>query len=139
MSLLLALAAVAALPPPAPLGILPRQQLAAGSCAAFLWQVADAPPLLAMIKTVPTGGLRIVIDGREVELARAEVQPSAAVRGLSPAARYAGDGISVTTALTVEERANLANGALIPSGSLTIERTSGDAVVVPVSGMLACR
>lgn len=139
MSLLLALAAAAATPPPAPLGILPRQQLPTGSCAAFLWQVADAPPLLAMIRVAPTGSLRIMLDGREVELARADAPAGVAVRGLSPAARYASDAVSVTTALVVEERANLANGALIPSGSMTIERASGDAVVVPVSGMLACR
>lgn len=119
------------------LGELPRQQLELGACALFLWQAGPPPRLLVMTRVSPPIA-RIVIGGAIVDLPRIEAS-GVPVRGVAPHARYSDGSRSITLDLSIEERPDLADGAMVPSGSLQFERAGGDAMAASVSGMIACR
>lgn len=116
-----------------PLGALPRQELAKGECGLFLWKVGPSPRLLLMAKADPPVA-RVVLGGRMLDLPRVE----GAGPG-QPVTIYAAGAVRIALDLAVEERRGLTGGAVIPSGSLRLERTGGETVVIPVSGLLACR
>ena len=120
-----------------PLGELPRQDLSPGGCALFLWQDGPRPRLLAMVRAAPPAA-RITVGGGLVDLPRIEAAGTP-VRGIAPRARYGDGQRSLTLDLLIEERPDLADGAAVPSGSLGFEQAGGDAMAVPVSGMIACR
>ena len=132
-----ALLLLAAVDDPSPLGTLPRQALDRGSCAAFLWEVTEPPRLVLMLRA-GSGAARAMFSGAVRDLAQAAASGEA-VRGIAPKARYGTDGSALDVDLVIEERSGLADGAVIPSGTVNMQRPGGDTVVMPVSGMIACR
>ncbi|WP_375383116.1 hypothetical protein [uncultured Sphingomonas sp.] len=144
MLLLLALQAAApAMTPPAtggidgsPLSAIPRQQLPATGCAAFLWSVGTRHDLVAMASAEPAR-LRLSIDGKIVDLARAD-QAGAATFGFAGTSRYQATGVDVTLAMTVAADPNLTQGGTVPSATLTLVRPGQDSVVLPVAGLIGC-
>jgi hypothetical protein len=82
----------------------------------------------------------VLLNGKIVDLPRLPAARGAApIRDQDPHARYGDGHVTLTLDLVIEERAGLTKGAFIPSGSLGFERRGGDAVIVPVRGLLGCR
>lgn len=116
-------------------GTLPRQRLDPGQCSLYLWSPGP-PPRLVMAADATSA--RIVHRGRVVDLPLTRAD-GVAVLGLSSASAYGDAGVSLAVDVAIEPRPNLTAGALVPSGSLTVTEAGGDAVVLPVSGMVGCR
>ncbi|HEX8486841.1 hypothetical protein [Sphingomonas sp.] len=136
MMLLALLLQSVALSPPGPIpGVLPKQALPSKGCAAYLWSVADRS-LVAMASADP-GQLRMTIDGRIVDVGQAAAR-GAGDYGFAAVTDYAGGDLSATLDMTVARRPDLAAGAAVPSGTLTIARAGHDVVVVPVAGVIGC-
>ncbi|AOH85546.1 hypothetical protein AWL63_17985 [Sphingomonas panacis] len=130
--LLLAATPIAGLP----LDVLPKQDLPATGCAAFLWTATEQRTLVAMAAAEPAH-LRVSLDGAIVDLSRS-AQRGATNFGLSDSTDYAAPGIRATLDLTIQTRADLVKGAAIPDGALRIDRDGKDGVVVPVTGLVGC-
>lgn len=118
------------------LGTLPRQTLPASGCAAYLWSVADRR-LVAVAETEPAS-LRLVLDGRQVDLARSGGAGQGDY-GFAASGSYAAGEVAATLEMTVARRADLTAGAAVPAGTLTVARAGGDSLVVPVAGLIGCR
>ena len=132
LPLLLAATPIAGLP----LDVLPKQDLPATGCAAFLWTATEQRTLVAMATAEPAR-LRVSLDGAIVDLART-AQRGATNFGVSDSTDYAAPGIRATLDLTIETRGDLIKGAAIPDGALRLERDGKDGVVVPVTGLVGC-
>ncbi len=117
-----------------PLGALPRQALGTGECGVFLWIAGPPARLVLMAKSGPPPFAHILLDGATLDLPR--------LAGADPAqdenARYGDGRVTVSLDLTIAPRKGLAAGAVVQAGSLRIDRVAGDALVVPVSGLVAC-
>lgn len=115
------------------LGTLPRQDLAPGECAIFLWRGDPRPALLLVARG---GSARIALGSGVRDLARADgADPSKP----ATSARYADTTLSVSIDLVLEEREGLVKGALVRDGTVSVAEAGGDTVVQPVGGLLACR
>lgn len=134
MIALLLLQAANAAAPPMP-GVLPRQALPTRGCAAYLWSVADRR-LVAMAEA-DGGTLRLAIDGKPVDLARSG-QAGVGSFGFAESAAYRRDDISATLTLQIATREDLAEGATVPVASLSVAKGAGDALVLPVAGLIGC-
>lgn len=130
IALLLALQSVPALQ------ALPRQALPARGCAAYLWSRADRR-LVALAGADPAS-LRIALDGRATDYPR-DGQTGAAAFGFAERTTYRSGDVTLTLDIAVAPREDLADGAAVPDGALTVTRAGGDAVVVPVAGLIGCR
>ena len=134
IALLLALQAVSAPPSLAP-DALGRQALPERGCAAYLWSVSDRR-LVAMASADPAE-LRVSLGGRVLDAAR-ESQSGVGGFGFAGATSYRYGDLSMTLQLTIQARADLADGATAPAGTLTIARAGADTVVLPVAGLIGC-
>jgi hypothetical protein len=112
---------------------LPRQALPAKGCAAYLWSVADR----RFVAVADPARLRVSIGGKVIDIAKAS-ESGAGDYGFAGTTGYAGGDVTVTLDMTVARRANLAAGASVPGGTLTIARSGQDSVVVPVAGLIGC-
>ena len=120
-----------------PLQLLPPQTLAAQQCALFLWQKSEQPRRILMALDTPPIA-RVQIDGRLIDLPRIEISGDLQW-GHFPHAVYSGSGLTLRLDLVIEDRERLIGGALVPEGSLSIERENGWSMIVPVAGMIACQ
>lgn len=106
---------------------LPPQPAAPGRCRTFLWTRTEAPIRIAMIdETSQTMRMR---KGKQM-FDIAQFAPG----------EFGGHGYRVAVRLEFATGGQIQNGAIIESGSMRIEQTSGgsEAVVVPVGGMRGC-
>lgn len=144
MSMLLFLAALAqaapATPAPSidglPLGAIPRQDLPARGCAAYLWTASGTRALVAMAQADPAR-LRVSIAGTIVDLERSG-QVGAGGFGFAETNDYGGGSTAAKLTLKIETRGSIVGGALVPEGILQIDRAGQDSLVVPVAGMIGC-
>ena len=118
----------------AALGAIGPQPLPPTGCAAFLWTRDATPQLVAM---AAPAALTVQLDGRVLTLPRVAAEGTE-VRGLPATSRYGAGGVSATLALSVVERPDLADGALVPDATLTVAAAGGDTVVAPLGGMIGC-
>lgn len=118
----------------ATLGAIGRQALPPTGCAAFLWSRDGQPQLVAMV--VPAS-LKVQLDGRPLTLPRVAAE-GAEARGLPATSHYAAGEVSATVALSITERADLSDGALVPEATLTLAAAGRDTIVVPLGGMVGC-
>lgn len=117
----------------AALGAIGPQTLPPSGCAAYLWSRGTPPRLVAMA----SGTLRLSIDGKPVDLARTAAEGVAA-RDVPAGARFAAGDITATLQLSAVERPDLADGAVVPDGLLTVARAGADTIVAPVAGLIGC-
>lgn len=122
--------------PGLPLGSIPKQQLPARGCAAYLFSVGTTRTLVAMASADPAQ-LRIAIDGTTTDYARAS-QSGGGGYGLAASTEYRGGDVTATLDMTVATRTDLTNGAAVPEGTLRIERPGKDSVILPVAGLIGC-
>ena len=120
------------------LGAIGPQALPPTGCAAFLWSRDATPRLVAMVGSDP-GTLVVQVDGKPLTLSRIAIEGMGeGARGFAPTSRYAAGGVSATVALRVAERPDLADGALVPEATVTVEQAGRDTIVAPLGGMIGC-
>ena len=144
MSILLFLAALtqaaAAAPTPSidglPIGAIPRQDLPARGCAAYLWTATGTRALVAMAQADPAR-LRLSIGGTIIDLERS-AQLGAGGFGFAETNDYGGGSMAAKLTLKIETRGSIVGGAMVPEGILQIDRAGQDSIVVPVAGMIGC-
>lgn len=118
------------------LGPIGRQALPARGCAAYLWSALPRRELVAMATAEP-GVLRLKVDGRTVDVARAG-GTGAAGFGFAERTEYRGADVSAVLDLSVQTRRDLTGGAVVPSATLRVERPGRDVLVAPVAGLIGC-
>ena len=119
-----------------PIGALPQQALPARGCAAYLFSTGTTRVLAAMATADPAT-LRLVIDGRTVDLPRTGAVGTALL-GLNAESVYRGGDMVATVQMTIELRQNLTAGAAVPSATLRLDRQGRDSVVMPLAGLVGC-
>jgi hypothetical protein len=110
---------------------LPPQPAAPGRCRTFLWTRTEAPVRIAMIdESSQTMRLQKGTGRGKQMFDIAQVAPG----------QFGGEGYKVSVQLQFASGNQIQNGAIIESGSMRIEETSGagDTIVVPVGGMRGC-
>jgi len=120
-----------------PLRTLSTQALPAQGCALFLWTVSPGRKLVLMARS-DTGTVRIALTGGEVDLAP-QAQSGPALAGFSERSRFATGAATIDWSLRIEQRADVTDGAVVPEGTLFYTPAAGDAVAVPVTGIIGCR
>ena len=118
------------------LGAIGPQALPPTGCAAFLWSREATPRLVAMVGAEP-GTLRLLLDGRAVQLPRTGADGTV-VRGVAAVSHYSANGVGATVTLSALERPDLTDGALVGDATLTVEQAGQDTLIVPVGGMIGC-
>ena len=78
-----------------------------------------------------------VLDGKVVDIARAE-QAGGAGFGFGDSTTYRRDDITATLAIQIATRSDLVDGAIVPTATLSLAKGGGDALVVPVGGLIGC-
>lgn len=119
-----------------PIGAVPKQDLPAKGCAAFLWTRGPSQAMIAMAVADPAT-IRLTIDGKVQDFAMA-AQNGTGGFGFSHTTEYRGGDLTATLDLTIATDSNLANGARIGDATLRVERTGQDAVVIPAAGLIGC-
>lgn len=129
----------AAIPPTAalPLGPIGPQALPAKGCAAFLWSAGGDRQLVAMAVADP-GTIRLAIGGKTGDYRRSAMAEQGGF-GFGGSNEYRGGDVVATLDLQIVTNANLTNGAQVPAGTLRIDRTGQDTLVIPVAGLIGCR
>lgn len=120
-----------------PIGAIPRQDLPAKGCAAYLWSASGTHALVAMAQADPAR-LRLSIGGTITDLARRGGAAGASGFGFAERNDYGGGGVAATLTLRIETRASVGDGAVVPDGILQLDRAGQDSVVVPVAGLIGC-
>ncbi|MBB4085181.1 hypothetical protein [Sphingomonas carotinifaciens] len=115
------------------LGTLPAQALPSTGCAAYLWSPSDR----RFVGMAEPGRLRIVLDGKPVDLAAASATGMAGL-GLAATTVYRTGSTTATLDLTVQPRADLTGGALVSAATLRLEREGQDGLVAPLAGLVGC-
>lgn len=144
--LLIAPLLIGAAPPPAPappatvdglpIGAIPRQDLPATGCAAYLWTASGTRALVAMAQAEPAL-LRLSIGGTTIDLARG-AQFDAGGFGFAGASDYGNGNVTARLTMKIETRESISGGAVVPEGILQLDRAGQDSVVVPVAGLIGC-
>ncbi|NJC33091.1 hypothetical protein GGR88_000565 [Sphingomonas jejuensis] len=120
-----------------PLRTLSTQPLPAQGCALFLWTISPGRKLVLMARS-DNATSRIALAGGEIDLARA-AQSGPILAGFAERARFADASTSVEWSLRIEQRADVTDGAVVSEGTLAYTPAAGDAVAVPVTGIVGCR
>jgi hypothetical protein len=128
-----------AIPPTAalPLGPIGPQALPAKGCAAFLWSAGGDRQLVAMAVADP-GTIRLALGGKTGDYQRSAMAEQGGF-GFGGSNEYRGGDVVATLDLQIVTNANLTNGAQVPAGTLRVDRTGQDTLVIPVAGLIGCR
>jgi hypothetical protein len=117
-----------------PIGEIAPQALPASGCAAYLFTSGPKRYFVAM---AAPGSLRLSLDGAQQDLARA-AQTGSAGYGLAAETDYRAGDVAASLSLTVAQRADLRDGAVVPAATLRIDRPGKDGVVVALVGLIGC-
>lgn len=147
IALLLALAAAAdrrAPPPPPPpatidglpiAGLAP-QSLPAQGCSAYLFSAGQTRALAVVAGSEPAS-LRIALDGKVADYPRV-AQRGTGDYGFAGVTDYQSGDVTLSLDMTITRRADLSDGALVPTATLRIDRTGKDGIVLPLAGLIGC-
>ena len=119
-----------------PIAGLPRQSLPAKGCAAYLFSSGKTRALVAMA-SAEAGTLRVAVDGPAADYARG-TQTGTAGFGFASTTEYRAGEMVATVDLTVKTRNDLTQGAVVEAGTLRIDRTGKDTIILPVAGIIGC-
>lgn len=121
-----------------PLGGLAPQSLPAKGCAAYLFSTGRTRTLAAVVGA-EAGSLRVSLNGRVTDLARASQSAIGSGYGFATEATYRAGDVAATLQMTIVERADLRQGAGVPGALLRIDRPGADTLILPLAGMIGCR
>ena len=119
-----------------PIGAIPKQDLPAKGCAAFLWTRGPSHALVAMATADPAT-IRMTIDGKVQDFAMT-ARTGAGGYGFSASTEYKGADVTATLDMTITESADMKGGARVADSTLRIDRPGRDSIVVPVGGLIGC-
>lgn len=119
-----------------PFGALPKQELPARGCAAFLWSATGTRAMVAMAMADPAQ-LRLSLGGTITDLAR-DAQQGAEGFGFSATTEYRSSDVTATLDMNIAARGDLKDGASVPEGTLRLDRAGQDSIVLPVVGLIGC-
>ncbi|HEX4694152.1 hypothetical protein [Sphingomonas sp.] len=119
-----------------PIGAIPKQDLPAKGCAAFLWTRGPSQALIAMATADPAA-IRLTVDGKIQDFAM-RAENGVGGFGFSQTNEYRGGDLTATLDLTISTAADIAGGARITDSTLRIDRPGRDSVVIPVGGLIGC-
>ncbi|MEG3174938.1 hypothetical protein U1872_01750 [Sphingomonas sp. RB3P16] len=119
-----------------PIGAIPRQELPAKGCAAYLWTASGTRTLVAMAGADPAR-LRLAVDGKITDLDRT-AQVGAGGFGFAEKNDYGAGSIAAKLTMRIETRESIRDGAVVPEGLLEIDRSGQDSIMVPVAGIIGC-
>jgi hypothetical protein len=119
-----------------PIDVIPKQELPTKGCSAYLWTIGGTRALVAMAGAEPAR-LRVAIDGKIVDLDRSG-QVGAGGFGFADATEYGAGPLVAKLTIKIETRESLTAGAIVPEGTLQIDRTGQDSIVLPVAGIIGC-
>ena len=117
-------------------GAIPKQQLPATGCAAFLWSSGEKRTLVAMALADPAQ-VRLAIDGTVADYPRTQ-QSGAGGYGFAGTTTYTRGDVTATLDLSIATRADMTQGATVPDGMLRIDRPGHDTIIMPVAGLIGC-
>ena len=118
------------------IGTLAPQRLENGACGMFLWSRAEQPRLV-FFSANNEAGARMVIDRKEVLLARASVDGKAFF-GQFTTQEFEREDLKIRLTVEIEPRAGIIGGAVVSKGALRLQQDDGWEFVMPVGGLLAC-
>lgn len=116
-------------------GTLPPQQLDDGECGLFLWTNSSDPRLV--FASLSGGTAHMVVNGEDLDLAR-NVAEGQEYLGQFEKQNFYSPDLNVALNIVVERRANIVDGAVIPSATLRVTETNGWETVIPVGGLIGC-
>ncbi|MDY7525434.1 hypothetical protein [Sphingomonas sp. 10B4] len=119
-----------------PIGAIPKQDLPARGCAAYLWTASGTRALIAMVGADPAR-LRVSVQGKVTDLDRS-AQTGASGFGFPERAEYGGGPLVAKLTMKVETRESISGGAVVPEGLLEIDQAGQDTIIVPVAGLIGC-
>jgi hypothetical protein len=119
-----------------PIGPIPKQELPARGCAAFLWTTTPSHAMIAMAVADPAA-IRLGIDGAPRDFVMT-AQNGVSGYGFSQTMTYQGGDVTAVLEMTISARADLAAGASVPEATLRVDRPGRDSIVVPVAGLIGC-
>lgn len=119
-----------------PLKSLDEPEMPKSGCALFLWTVSPVRKLVLTARR-DRPAARIALASGPVELARAATQ-GPDVLGFTPGATYSDGSRTLAYELSIQQRPDVRNGALVPGGSLRFDMAGGESVVMPVTGLIRC-
>ena len=117
-------------------GAIPKQQLPATGCAAFLWNSAEKRTLVAMAVADPAA-IRLSIDGAVADYPRVQ-QSGPGGYGFAGVTRYVLGDITATLDMSIATRTDMTQGAAVPDATLRIDRPGHDTIIMPVAGLIGC-
>ena len=120
------------------IGAIPKQELPVGSCAVFLWTQTQTQSraLIAMMTATPAT-IRFAPGGAVTDLVRVS-QEGAGDFGFAATSQYLGGDLRVRVDIDIVKRGDLTDGAVVPQGTIRIDREGQDSVIVPVGGLIGC-
>jgi hypothetical protein len=119
-----------------PLGQLPKQQLPATGCAAYLWSDGTTHALVAMASADPAQ-IRLSLDGTIADYPRV-AQHGIGGLGFAGTTTYHSGTVTATLEMTIVTESSLTQGAAVRNAVLTLARAGHDTVVLPVGGLIGC-
>ena len=119
-----------------PIGAVPKQDLPARGCAAYLWTRGPSQAMIAMAVADPAT-IRLTIDGRVQDFAMT-AQNGMGGYGFSHTTEYRGGDVTATLDMTISNETSMTGGARIGDATLRVERPGRDALVVPAGGLIGC-
>ena len=118
------------------IGAIPKQQLPATGCAAFLWSSGEKRILVAMAVADPSM-IRLSIDGAVTDYPRTD-QSGQGGYGFAGVTKYTLGDVTATLDLSIAARADMVQGAAVPDATLRIDRPGHDTIIMPVAGLIGC-
>ena len=118
------------------IGAIPKQQLPATGCAAYLWSNGEKRALVAMALAEPAQ-IRIAVDGAVADYPRTG-QSGPGGYGFSGVTTYARGDVTATLDLSIATRPDMTQGAAVPDATLRIDRPGKDTIILPVAGLIGC-
>ena len=119
-----------------PIGAIPKQDLPAKGCAAYLWTRGPSQALIAMAVADPAT-IRLTIDGRVQDFAMT-AQNGTGGYGFSRSTEYRVGDVTATLDMPIANETSLQGGARIDQATLSITRPGRDTLVVPAGGLIGC-
>jgi len=123
--------------PVARIGSLDRQPLASGSCGLFIWAAGDRSRLVLHADSADPAA-RVHVDGAVRRLSRTAAEGGQTFQEFNRLT-YEAEGLTVNLNMQIERRPDVIGGAVAPRGAVRFTFDDGAAVVLPVSGLIACK
>lgn len=120
-----------------PLGEAPAQRLAPGQCALALWTRTE-PAVRVVVAVSQPAQAHIRLDGRDLVLPRVS-SDGEPIYGHAPNQTWSRDGVTLSLTATLAPRDGMVGGAVAQDAMLVLTQATGEEIIIPAAGLLACQ